>query len=233
MKLSVLAGMMLLVSSATIKAQDADGILHKYIDAIGGIDKLTSIKTIKMTGSSQVQGMDIKYTQTMNLGTAMKVDYSVMGMTGYSVITTTEGWQFNPQTSKVESMTADQVKMAQPQLNMIGGDIFNYKTNGSKVEYLGKDSANKAFCYKVKFTAKDGSVSTQFFDTQTYYLVHTESKVKVEEQEIDVVINYSDYKKLPEGIAMPMTVSSQQGDVTFTSIEINKPIADSVFKRSN
>ncbi len=92
------------------------------------------------------------------------------------------------------------------------------------------DTINKVLCYRIKFTDKDGNETTCYFDTKTYYLLRTESKVKVEEQEQEVAMSYDNYKALDGGVVMPMTISSPMGDINFKSIELNKPIDESIFK---
>jgi hypothetical protein len=44
--------------------------------------------------------------------------------------------------------------------------------------------------------------------------------------------NYSNYQKLPEGILFPMTVESGNGPFAIKSVEINKPVDESIFKPS-
>ena len=53
-----------LISVQSVKAQTVDEIISKYITALGGKDKLLSIKTVKMVGSLNVQGMDVGVTTT-------------------------------------------------------------------------------------------------------------------------------------------------------------------------
>jgi hypothetical protein len=231
-RLSLLAAFFLLAGYATVKAQDADDIVQKYIAAIGGVKKLNSIKTITIEGISKIDGGgQVPITVTKEIGKAMKTDFFVNGRDNYTILTTKEGWQYNPDASAVEPMSAEQVKSMQSQLYLDNRQITEYKKNGTKLEYIGKERANKALCYKIKFTGKDGYEITDFFDVQTYYLIHSETKLKQGGQEIDVVMDFSNYKELPEGIVMPMTMSSQEaGNITYKSIEINKPIDENIFK---
>ena len=104
----------------------------------------------------------------------------------------------------------------------------------SKAEYIGKDTINNVACLKLKITDKDGNEQTDYFDANTYYIIRTETKVKVKDDEQEVTANFSDFQKQPEGVVIAMTVSSPmgQGDINFKSIEINKPVDDNMFKPS-
>ncbi len=225
--------LLILSGIATLKAQSVDEVMDKHLKAIGSKEAWNNIKSLKMDGGMSVQGMDIGVVQTMVPGKAMRMDISVMGMNGFTIVTKSQGWTympFQPGMDKLDTMKADALKASQSQMDLKAKEMFDYKTNGTKTEYLGMDTINKVLCYRIKFTDKDGNETTCYFDTKTYYLLRTESKVKVEEQEQEVAMSYDNYKALDGGVVMPMTISSPMGDINFKSIELNKPIDESIFK---
>ena len=230
-KLSILAVTILTASITTLKAQNVDDIMNKHITAIGGIDNWNKIKTMKLVGSVSQQGMDVNITQTLAVDKAMRMDISLMGMSGYQIVTQSDGWMYMPfrGSNKIDTMKPEMVKMMRQQMDIKGHQFLDYKSNGAKAEYAGTDTVNNAPCYKIKFTNKDGTESTSFFEIATYYILRTESKVKQDEQEMEVAVLYNNYKKMDEGVVMPMSVTAQGAEVVFKSIEINKPIDDSVF----
>jgi len=233
-KLTVLAATMFIAGMTTVKAQNADEIIQKHIDAIGGTSNWDKIKSMKRVGSMSMQGMEIGFTQTVVNDKGMRTDISAMGQNGYVILTPKEGWMympFQPGMDKVTPMPAEQIKAAQSQLNVKADQLLD-KSAITKAEYVGKDTVNNIGCLKVKITDKDGNEQTAFFDASTYYIVHSERKVKVQDEEQEVAINFSNFQKQPEGIVIPMTVTSPmgQGDINFKSVEINKTIDDSIFK---
>ncbi len=230
---SIMLAVLLLSGVSTLKAQSVDEVMDKHLKAIGSKEAWNNIKSLKMDGGMSVQGMDVGVVQTMIPGKAMRTDISVMGMNGFTIITKTQGWMympFQPGGNKIDTMKPEMVKAAQEQMDLKAKQMFDYKTDGSKTAYLGTDTINKILCYRIKFTDKDANETTCFFDTKNYYLLRTESKVKVEEQEQEVAMAFDNYKTLDGGVVMPMTISTPQGDITFKSIEINKPIDESIFK---
>jgi len=230
-KLSILDAVVLMACAGTVKAQNVDDIMDKHQKAIGGTENWDKIKTLKLTGSMTQQGMEIGLTETLSMGKAMRMDIAVMGMSGYQIVTTTAGWMYMPfqGSTKVDTMKPELVKMAQRQLDIKGNQLLDYKAKGTKAEYVGKDTVNNAPCYKIKFTDKDGNESVSFFDMASYYLLRTEAKVKIDDQETETAVLYNNYKKMEEGVVMPMSVTAQGMEVTFKSIELNKPIDESVF----
>ena len=47
------------ISIQSIKAQTVDEVIDKYEIALGGKEKLLSLKSVKMTGSISVQGFEV------------------------------------------------------------------------------------------------------------------------------------------------------------------------------
>lgn len=215
-----------------VAAQNADDIIQKHIAAIGGTEKWNGITSLKMVGSMNFGGVELGMTETLVSDKALRMDISAMGMAGFTIITPTEGWMympFQPGMDKVMPMPKEQVEASKNKLNMKGA----YLTDRSKIttaEYVGRDTVNSAACYKLKITDVDGNSQVAYFDAATYYLVRSEMKVKVQDQEQEIAASFTNFQKLPEGIVVPMTISADQGDVNFKTIEINKPIDESVFK---
>src|SRR5947209_4392004 len=101
-----------LLSIQTIKAQTIDEVVNKNIEAMGGIEKLMSIKTVRMEGTMNKMGQDIGITLTRSHLVGQRIDISVMGMAGYQINTPTTGFGFMPfiGQSAPEAWSDDQVK---------------------------------------------------------------------------------------------------------------------------
>jgi hypothetical protein len=157
-----------------------------------------------------------------------------MGMTGYQIITPTAGWNFLPfqgQTTP-EPMTADELKQSADDLD-VQGKLVDYKSKGNTVEYLGKDDVEGTECFKLKITTKAGNVETVFIDPKSYYIVRSVVKKTANGQESDVPTDLSNYKKLPEGIVVPFSITLPFGELVISKAEVNKQIDEATFKPSN
>ncbi|HTB31375.1 MAG TPA: hypothetical protein VK808_05070, partial [Bacteroidia bacterium] len=67
-------------------AQTADDIINKNIAAMGGLDKLNSIKSIYMEDSNNVQGMKIPVKIWQVNQKSQRVEFSFSGMTGFEIL---------------------------------------------------------------------------------------------------------------------------------------------------
>lgn len=232
-KTSAIAIVATLVSVFTF-AQTAEEIVTKHVDAIGGTAPWKKINSIYYEGKLTVQGAEVNVTLTALNGKGVRQNLTIMGMTGYQIITPSAGWNFMPfqgQTTP-EAMTADELKASSDDLD-VQGKLVDYKSKGHTIEYLGKDDVEGTECFKLKITTKAGNVETVFIDPKTYYIVRTVQKRIANGQESDVPTNLSNYQKLPEGIVVPFSIALPFGELVISKAEVNKPVDESLFKPSN
>ena len=230
---SVIAIAAMLVSVFTF-AQTAEEIVAKHVEAIGGAAAWKKINSLSYEGKMTVQGAEVNVTLTVLNGKGVRQNISVMGLTGYQIITPTAGWNFMPfqgQTSP-EPMTADELKQSADDLD-VQGKLIDYKSKGNTVEYLGKDDVEGTECFKLKITSKAGNIETVFIDPKSYYIVRSVAKRTANGQESDVPTDLSNYKKLPEGIVVPFSITLPFGELVISKAEVNKQIDESTFKPSN
>lgn len=214
-------------------AQTADEVVQKHIAAIGGADAWRKVNTMKLTGAMKAQGMEIPVVVFATHNVGSRVNISAMGMDGYIITTPSAGWSFMPfmGQTKPEPMTAEQVKLAVEELDL-HGDFLDYAKKGHMVEMQGKEDIDGTECFKLRMKMKDGQEKVYYIDPSNYYVVRTVTKMTVDGKEQEGAEDFSNYQKLPEGIVMPMTTESPMGPITYTAVEINKPVEASMYEPS-
>jgi hypothetical protein len=212
-------------------AQTAEEIVSKHIEAIGGTENWKKINSLKMEGAVQVQGAEVALSQTILNGKGSRQDISVMGMTGFIIITPTAGWSYLPFQGQqsAEAMTAEDLAESQDQLD-IQGSLVDYAAKGNSIELLGKDDVEGTECYKIKVTKKTGNPETYFIDTKTHYIVRSMMVRKANGQETTVTTNYSNYEKTPEGVLLPKSIGLPFGELNLSKITVNLSVDESIFK---
>lgn len=217
-----------------LSAQTADDIINKHIEARGGLAKLKALESIVMTGSLNQNGTDVtmKFVVAQNKGA--RVEYSVMGQTGYSIVTPAAGWNMNPFMGATEptALTPDQLKESQTQLD-IQGPFVDYKTKGNKIEYLGKETVDGKECFKIKLTRASGKTSTYYFDNSYNNVRNIITVTGQDGNDQELTTDYSDFRKTPEGYTFAFKRSVPQGEINFDKIEVNTKIDDAQFKPGN
>ncbi len=217
--------------SVTSQAQNIDEILSKHAEAIGGLDNWSKIKTIKMEMAMKMQGMEIPIIITQVNCTAMRTDITVMGMSGYSIMTNTNGWNFMPFNgqTKPEPITEDILKYSQDELCVLDKLLRNKET-GDKLEYLGTDDVDGTECLKLKLTDASGKETTYFLDSDSYLMIKKTVKAMVNGQVMENSATMGNYQKLDEGIWVAMSTQSPQGEIEIKKITINPVVDENIFK---
>jgi outer membrane lipoprotein-sorting protein len=131
-------------------------------------------------------------------------------------------------------MPADQVKMASSQKN-IGSALIIAQKEGDTIELISKEKLDGADVYLLKVNKSNGDESQIYVSATTYFIVKVAGKVKVNGQDVDSEVVYSNYKAV-DGLFFPhsMETASPMGGmmtVDTVSIEINPAIDEKIFAK--
>jgi hypothetical protein len=223
--------------SGMIFSQDADEIVNKYVNAIGGLDKIQAIKTIKLTGKVTAGGMDIPFSQICKRPQMVLMESTVQGMTMKQAYDGTQGWMINPFQGKKDPdlMSKDAEKTIKRNADF-EGQLINYKDKGSKIELIGKEDLEGSQVYNIKLTDKNNDLTNFYIDADSYFLVKQNDKIKFDTKEISVESILSNYKQV-NGVIFPYSIESKSPDnpmgnakIVVDSIETNLTVDDSIFK---
>jgi hypothetical protein len=244
MKKFLLAGCMLVWCVAT-NAQTVEEIIGKHIDARGGMEKLSTIKTLYMEGVREMMGAEVPVRVYKEQDKLSRTEFDAAGATGYSLVTVTDAWNFFPMRSQTPTKMGDEA-LANMQTELdIAGPLVNYAAKGHKAELVGKDSAEGVLCFNIKLTLKNGRERNFFIDANNFMLIKISAKFvrraregseNQQPQNGESVTVYGDYKAV-DGIMFAHTIEMKGGmggrgggGTTFDKIEINKPIDPKMYK---
>ena len=215
----------------SLKAQTADEIVNKYVETIGGKEKLAQINSIKMDNTTQVMGTEGPSTIIGVKGAGYRVESEVNGQKMIQVFTDKGGWQLNPfmGATTPTAMPEEMYKQGKSKLDLTG-PLVNYSAKGYKVELLGKDGN----AYKLKITGGDQGEMIAYVDTATYMMTKLTATGTFMGQSTEIASNFSNFKKGDLGITFPYQIEISYGGQfsitnTVNKIEINKPVDPKIF----
>lgn len=217
--------------ASAMQAQTVDEIVDKHLEAIGGKDLLSKIQNVVMKGSTQIApGQEAPVSITVVQGKALRFELTIQGMTMVNAVNGDKGWKIMPFQGKKdpEPMTPEEIVQSKDQLD-VTGDLYNYKTKGNQVEFLGTEDMEGTEVYKLKVTKPDGNMIYHYIDTESYLDLKQSQKIKVEEKEMDVEQTFSNYKKTDFGVTLPFAMGGMMGEMKWNTIEINTKIDNSIF----
>jgi hypothetical protein len=233
MFLAVLAA--LLVAPLALPAQTVDDVIAKNVQAVGGMDKLKAVHSVRVSGKLQVQGFEAQFVQMGKRGDKIREEFVVQRMAQIQAYDGRAGWSINPFSGRrdPELMSQDDTKGLQVDAD-IDGPLVDYKAKGHTAELIGHDSVEGTDCYKIKLTLKNGDVRYYYLDTDSFLPLKLETQTTIRGTIQESETYYGDYEQV-NGVYYSFAFESgQKGDTnrakfTIDKIEQNIPLDDTLF----
>ncbi len=204
-------------------------VMDAYINAIGGRDKVSQVKTTLATADVTIEGMPFspkavikemtpnKSSMEMmieGMGTVMKSKFD--GQYGYQE---QQGRKIPMSEKDVNAQKAQ--KALFPELNYDSAELVL----DSKTTIEGLD------VYKVKVTKGD-DVTIRYYSVETGFLVRTEKTTEAQGQEITTVEDFSNYSPV-NGVLFPYTRKIKAGPqvivLKINNVKVNEGVTDADF----
>lgn len=224
-------------------AQSAEEIINKYLQNLGGIEKLSAIKAIKMSAKVEQMGMSIpiEMINTVDGKMIVKGEFQGMSFTQMAFDGSTS-WSTNFMTMKAEKSDSEDSENMKRQAGDFITPLLNYDKKGYVLEKIGEDMAEGVNCFKLKLTKKpmleEGkevpNVEFYYIDKENFVPVMVETEITSGEMKGKISQTlYSDYQEV-SGVYFPFSMTSRIKDVggqtiPFDKVEINPTIDEKVF----
>jgi len=217
----------LLISKA--KSQTADEVIQKHIEAIGGYEKIKSIRAITFEGTYKSAKLETSYKSYIIQDSIACTDGITNGKPSKSMVTKKDGWIYNNKESKPRIYPKSRSEIKQDQKAMdIHGPLVDYVEKGNKIKYLGLEKIDDAWCYKLKLKRADKTSFIFFFDSTTYFISRVISLLPGSNQQL--TYDYT-YKGFDNGYFFVVkSVRIEDGAIfTYNKYMINPEIDRSIF----
>src|SRR6266853_4988618 len=216
----------------------ADELVAKNIDAKGGATRLNNLQTLRATGKLlvPVQGqIELGFVQTKKRPDEVRTEASLQGMTQIEAYDGKEGWKVSPFFGRKdpERMSADDVKTLMEDAE-IDGPLVDWKTKGSKVEYLGTEDVEGTFAHKLKVVRKNGDVNFVYLDPDHLLEIRVLTQRMRHGAQEEVETDLGDYEKAA-GVFVPTSIESgrkgapDKERIIIDKVEANVPVDDTIF----
>jgi outer membrane lipoprotein-sorting protein len=233
-RIGAILGLALLVAAPSFaQTPTAEELVAKNLAARGGLEKLQSLNTMKVTGIVAFQGMEMPMTLLTKRPNKMRQELS---MQGQSIVQAFDGqtvWASNPMLGPgaraLEGPQADALKNQA----LFDGPLVGYKDRGDTIEVVGPAEVEGAKAWKLKVARQDGRSMFILLDATTF--LERQWSVTMEQNgltmEIDTIIG--DYQPV-DGVQVARSMrtvmgGNPMGTLKIASVEFNVPVEDSVF----
>jgi hypothetical protein len=222
---------------AILSAQTAEELVAKNILAHGGVEKIRSIKTLRMTGRLQSGSFQAQVGQETMAPDLMRQTFTVQGMTEIEAYDGSVGWKISPFEGRKdpELLGEDELRPLMEEADFYG-PLVDYQAKGNRVEYLGHDTVDGDDAYKLKVTLKNGDIVYYYLDPETFLEVRVEN-VRFIRGAVREDFREPGSYKLVGGVYYPFSLESgsklQPGNtvrITIDKIEVNVPLDKKEFQ---
>jgi len=231
--LTVVAAIVLLAIAA--QAQTVDEVIAKNVQAHGGMEKMKSVQSVRITGKLNAGGFRAGFMQESKRPDKVREEQIIQRLAAVQAYDGKIGWQVNPFGGRrdAELMSQDDVKGLMIDAD-IDGPLVDYKEKGHKAELVGHDSVEGTDCYKIKLSLKNGDVRYYFLDTDSFLelKIETQSSIRGTIQYSETYFgDYEEVNGLYYSFAFESGAKGDSNRVKFAvdKVEINVPLEDSLF----
>ena len=227
----------LLCLSAYGLSQTVDELVAKNIEAKGGLDKIKAVKTRRITGrAEQSDGPPLNVVIENERPDEIRQDITIAGMTMVQAYDGKAGWTIQPFSGRKDPQYMGEDDLRDLTIDAdIDGPLVDYKAKGNIVEFMGHDTVDGDDALRLKVTLKNGDIEYFDLDPDTYLEIRRESQEFIRGSVKEQVTEYGSYKPVadvmyPFSMAIwPKSDPTQALTVTIDKVEVNVPLAESVF----
>lgn len=228
-----LTGLIFLVTiyfPKNIYSQTVDEIVEKHVAAMGGKEKLDSLKTITFEGVFILEGWELPLKAYMVNKIGQRYDVMIMKVPSYIIATPVNGWQYFPIQGMKEpkSLTEEELDTYLPFMDL-QGVLYNYKGKSNFIEYAGVEDVDESPCHKLVVKLSSGKILTNFVDTTTHYITKMVLQIKADGKESTLENRFANYQKTKDGFVFPFAMSLGPGQAFVSRIFINNVLDPQMF----
>lgn len=232
--------LLLLLASSLASAEgaiDVDEIVSRHIEALGGIDRLRAIHSVRMSGRVTAGGgREALVVREVQRPDRIRTEFTYQGVTGVYAFDGENGWKISPFDGSFapERMEEEEARQAADQAD-IEGPLVDWKAKGNRVALLGKDVLGGRDVYKLEVTLRSGRVVRQYIDAETFLRVRADSTRLVRGHSLEIETTFGDYREV-QGVLFPHAIGTgaagrpQRLEIAVEEIEVNPTLEEERFR---
>jgi len=221
------------ISPAVRKAGE---IIEKHVAAVGGVEKIRAIKTLRVEGTLAQGGIELPFTLWMKRPNLCRLDVDLQGKPIVQAHDGETTWWVNPLLG-IDKPRKDADDLAKSVLRWTDfeGPLVEYDKKGHAAEYAGEEETEKGKLYKIKLTLSGGEVWHVYIDAKTFLEVKRTFPQSIGGEPKETTTRFEDYTVV-EGVKIYRVIEGEGFDgspfaMRFESIEANPEIDDARFQK--
>ena len=229
----------LVASGATLAGQagqatpqpSAEDIVAKHLDAMGGLERLKDIQTMKKVAKVTMQGRKTTTTMYFKRPNMSRQELQIDGQTVINAFDGTTAWIINPLTGFNRPVTVSGAQAASiREDSSFDGPLVDYKSRGMLIDYVGREPLGEGEAHHLRVTSASRQVRHLYLDATTYLEVKLAAEVQGSKLE-QLSSDYRDVDGVKVAHHLKTVVNGAvQAEMQLESVEFNLPIESALFR---
>jgi hypothetical protein len=217
-------------------AQTAEELVSRNLQAKGGIDKIKTIKSMRLTGKFQSGSFTAQTGSDALAPNLLRETFTIQGMTAVQAYDGSSGWQISPFSGRKdpELLGEEELRGIVEEADFYG-PLVDYQAKGNTIEYLGHDTVDGDDAHRLKVTLKNGDILYYYLDPETFLEIRVE-KVQFVHGAVRETLTEPGSYILVGGVYVPFSVesgtkqSADRNKVNVEKAEVNVAMDPKEFK---
>jgi hypothetical protein len=226
----LLGTVVVLLAAVTAQAQTVDDVVRRYLEARGGIVKLHSVQSLRLTGTMELPGVTAPFLLELARPGRMRTEFTVQGEKGVRAWDGKNAWEQLPLPGeRPRPMSPEDAAEARAQADVDLSPLVDATAKGYTIELVGRDRLPGGDTWKLLVRGNDVPARTLQIDAKTHLVVQTLDTRTVEGQKVEFVTDVGDYRSV-SGLVFPHRIdvgpkgSPEHQSLVIQRIEINPPL---------
>lgn len=224
--------------AAAVVAQDApsvESILQRHADARGGLERLSEVRSLRLTGTFVAFSEEGAFTLTRLRPNRYRLDTQMLGADLVEGFDGEDGWMIHPHMGIPEAVTlSDPERTALLAQADFFGPLIRPEEKGHQVTLVGTTDFEGTDAWELAVQRADGTEETWFLDAATYLPVARRTVTTDWGQPHPMEVFYDDWREV-DGVRLPFYWENEffirHQVVQVEKAEVNPAVDPAIFTR--
>lgn len=207
---------------------DAQSVIDKYINELGGREKMLQVKDRTTEMSGTVQGMNININIYQKQPNKLYQEINAGGMQQKIIFDGQKAAQISPMGK--QAITGEPLEDLKLEANL--NSILELDKYGIRAKLTGMEKIEGKDAYRLEMTGPSGDKWFEYYDKETGLKLRQVKTVNSQMGQLTQTTDFGDYREV-NGIKYPFqvnqTVGQQKVNMKVSTIKVNTNLSDSMF----
>lgn len=209
-------------------------LIRAHLEAMGGLERLDAIRTLRMTGSFEIGGEDAAFIQERSRPDRVRFEFATPGEPPTVLASDGEvSWQLDSALAgDVDVLPAEQADRYGRQ-TAIDGPLVGAWRGGRPIERVGRERLGDREVHRLRVRWDNGEHADLFVDAASHLLLRMDDHWQIGGKVAVIELRFADYRPVA-GVAVPFEIEQRTSQGSWrwvaATVDSNVAIADSRYR---